>query len=308
MTDYKILKQLLNEDGKKFPAKVEVICGKTLSKTRDWWKAILLIKVKYGQTEKYQLRLYGWRWSKKKNRYANIQKFNISPARYLIDLLQIFQVFIQESIRKGEHVSIYEKLADRITELQSAMNNTRSKEQKNQIPVMEGKIKEFEKLLKKKKVKEKELQKFLYNHYWMFGSQYKSIHKEKQAGMKGRNDFLAEKEAGYYDIIELKKPDHPLFTSGKTPSMSKELKDALSQMAKYFDYYHKHYLSHKEETKMDILYPKGIIVIGRRKDKEKEILKAHELILTKVEILTYDDILDRAKQSIKNIKKRKTKS
>ena len=58
---------------------------------------------------------------------------------------------------------------------------------------MEAKIKEFEKLLKKKKVKEKELQKFLYKQYWMFGSHYKSIHKEKLAGMKGRNDFLAKR-------------------------------------------------------------------------------------------------------------------
>lgn len=219
--------------------------------------------------------------------------------------MHIFQIFIQESIKKGEYLSVYEKLASQIASLQSEINKGRLSQQKNQISLMEVKIKEFENLLKKKKIKEKELQKFLYKQYWMFGSHYKSIHKEKLAGMKGRNDFLAEKEAGYYDIIELKRSEHPLFTSGKFPSMTKELKDAISQMAKYFDYYHKHYLSHKEETKMDILYPKGIIVIGRRKESEKEILKAHELILNRVEILTYDDILERAKQSVKNIKKRK---
>jgi len=47
-------------------------------------------------------KLYGWRWSKKKNRYVAPQKFNISPAGYLGDLLHIFQIFIQESIKKRE--------------------------------------------------------------------------------------------------------------------------------------------------------------------------------------------------------------
>lgn len=304
MKEFKILKQLLNEEGKNFPAKVEVICGKTLTKTRGWFKAILLIKTKFGDKEKFQLRLYGWQ-KNKAGVWKQRQKFNISPAGYIVDLLHIFQVFIQESISKGENLTIYEKLADKIASLQNEISLIRLRGQKNQIPYMEQKIKEFENLLKKKK--EKELQKFLYKQYWMFGSHYKSIHKEKMAGMKGRNDFLAEKEAGYYDIMELKKSEHPLFTSGKFPTMSKELKDALSQMARYFDYYHKHYLSHKEETKMDILYPKGVIVIGRRKESDKPLLKAHELILSKVEILNYDDILDRAKQSIKNIKKRKNK-
>tara|TARA_Y100000310_G_scaffold344754_1_gene459272 strand:+ start:4632 stop:5552 length:921 start_codon:yes stop_codon:yes gene_type:complete len=305
MSEFKILKQLLNEDCKKFPAKVPVICGKTLAKTGSWLKAVLLVKTKFGQTEKYQLRLYGWQ-KNKEGIWKQRQKFNISPSGYLGDMLNIFQVFIQESLKKGEHRTIFEKLANRIASLQTEINKISSLEQKNQIPIMESKIKSFDKLLRRKKRKEKELQKFLYKQYWMFGSHYKSVHKEKWAGMKGRNDFLIEKEAGYFDIVELKKPEHSLFTKGKLPTMSKDLKNAISQMAKYFDYYHKHYLSHKEQTKMDILYPKGIIVIGRRNEKEKEVLKAHELIWgSKVEILTYDDILDRAKQSIKNIKKRK---
>ena len=42
--DYEILIQLLNEDGSTFPAQVDVICGKTLTKTKTWWKAILLVR------------------------------------------------------------------------------------------------------------------------------------------------------------------------------------------------------------------------------------------------------------------------
>ena len=47
MTDkLEILTQLLDEEGSKFPAQVDVICGKTLAKTSKWWKALLLVKTK----------------------------------------------------------------------------------------------------------------------------------------------------------------------------------------------------------------------------------------------------------------------
>ena len=305
MPEFALLKQLLNEEGKTFPPKLEVVCGKTLVKTGTWWKAILLVKVKYGEKEKYQLRLYGWQWSKKDNRYKNRQKFNISPARYLGEVISALQVFMQESIKGGKYTTIAEKLTEKLSNFQAELSKMKRLNQKNKIPEMENKIKEFALLLKKKKVKEKELQKFLYKQFWMFGSHYQSVCKEEAAGMKGRTDFLIQKQTGYYDIIELKKPEHHLFTKGKFPTMSKEFKDAISQMARYFDYYHKHYLSYRDEQEKDVLYPKGIIVIGRRKEEEKKLLKSYDLIFHRVEILTYDDILDGARQAIKTIKKRK---
>ena len=139
----------------------------------------------------------------------------------------------------------------------------------------------------------------------MFGGKYRRAHRETWAGLKGRNDFLLEKATGFYDIVELKRPDDPLFSGAKTIRMSGELKDAVSQMALYLDYYYKNYLSHKEQTGMDILYPKGIIVIGRRNESQKNVLEAHKAVFARnIEILTYDDILDEANQIIKNLKKR----
>ncbi|MBE3094068.1 MAG: hypothetical protein IMZ52_03485, partial [Actinobacteria bacterium] len=66
MNEFNVLRQLLNEDGETFPPKLssiggQVICGKTLTKARNWWKAIILVKTKVGQKDKFQLRLYGWR-------------------------------------------------------------------------------------------------------------------------------------------------------------------------------------------------------------------------------------------------------
>lgn len=302
MAEYEILRQFLNEEGSSFPAQLDVECGKTLAKTKTWWKAILLIKLKNGR---HQLRLYGWRWSEKKNRYTQQQKFNISTSRYLADIVFYLKAFVQDASLKSS-ASINDKLLDKIITLESELNKHRLIAQKYKIPDMEKQIKIFQKLLNKTKRTEKELQNFLYKNFWMFGSNYKNVRKEQKAGMKGRNDFLIQVEGNFYDIIELKKPEHKLFTKTKNPTIHSDLKDAISQMARYLDYYHKHYLSHKEQTELNVLYPKGIIVIGRNKDTDRKLLKAHELIWGKnIEILTYDDILDRAKQSIKNIRKRK---
>ena len=88
--------------------------------------------------------------------------------------------------------------------------------------------------------------------------------------------------------------------------MSAELKDAISQMASYLDYYYKHYLSHREITQMDVLHPRGFIIIGRRRESEKEALEAHKAIMRGVvEIMTYDDVLNEAKQVIKTFKRRR---
>lgn len=303
LPEYEILKQLLTEGGSIFPAKVDVICGRTLAKTKTWWKAILLVKLR---NNKYQLRLYGWQWNSKKKEYSQRQKFNLSASKYLVDIVFFLQAFIQDASIEGTKKTIDNKLLDKIYSLENKLNKQRMLAQKNRIPEMEKQIKKFQRILRKTNRTEKEIQEFLYNNFWMFGAFYKSVRKEQKAGMKKRNDFLIKKEGEFYDIVELKKPEHKLFTSAKNPSIHSDLKNAISQMASYLDYYHKHYLSFREQTDLNVLYPKGIIVIGRRKETDIKLLKAHELIWGKnIEVLTYDDILDRAKQSIKNIKKRK---
>ena len=302
--NFALLKKVLSENPKRFPAKVEVIAGKTLYfRKNGWWKAIVLVKTKYGQTEKDQLRLYGWQWSKKDKRYKQRQKFNISPSHYLSRIILVLQTFLQETFQT-KAPTVIEKLAKEIENLQVQLDKSRKASEKNQIPIMTSKIKEFEKMLKNKKTKEKTLQKFIYKNWWFFGSKYKNVHKEKAAGMKGRNDFLLEKNDGYYDIVELKRANVPLFNVKKA-IMSNDLKDALSQMAKYVDYYCRHYLDHKDITKIDVLYPTGIIIIGRRKNNEKQALKYHQAILHQIELQTYDDLLDSAIQTIKSITKRK---
>jgi hypothetical protein len=295
------------EKGNIFPAKVTVLCGKTLYfRDKGFWKAVVLCETNFGGVKKPQLRLYGWQWSKKKSKWYQAQKFNISAARYLPDIIDYIHIFAQESGKDVIVKKIDEKLLSRIGELER-INNSLEK-QKSKIPELKKNLKEFEKLLDNKKINEQKIHAFLKKNTWILGTNYVRMHKsEKPIIIKSRCDFLLQKSDKYFDIIELKSPKHPLFCNvrGKKKAMSKELKDAISQVMLYLAEARTYYLSIKDQTGFDIYFPQGIIVIGRRKKEDKQIMQIHKEFLNKINILTYDDLLDNAKETIKTYQKKK---
>ena len=88
----KTLEELLPEGPENFPVGegVTVLRGKTLAKTGQWLKAILLTE----SGNKKQLRLYGWQ-KNKEGQYKNRQKFNISQG-YMKLLSTIMLAFLEE--------------------------------------------------------------------------------------------------------------------------------------------------------------------------------------------------------------------
>lgn len=307
MNEFKIIRSLLNEKGEKFPAKVKVICGKTFYfKDKGFWKAILLTETKYGNIKKQQLRLYGWGWSRRKNKWYQAQKFNISAANYLGDIIDLLHVFAQESGKEQVLKKVDEKLLFRINELERLKNNL--ERQKSRIPELKRGLKTFDQLINSKRVTEPQIQKFLKNNTWIFGTNYTRMHKsEAPITVKSRNDFLLQRFDKYFDILDLKLPNFPLFTKvrGNKRAMSKELKNAISQVMIYLAEARTYYLTIKDQTDNDIYFPEGIIVIGRRKDEDKNLLKIHQEFLNKIKIMTYDDLLDTAKETIKRYSKKK---
>ena len=303
MTQFEIIRSLLPEDGKNFPIGegVNAICGKTLSKTNQWWKAVLLVKIKVGKNEKYQLRLYGWQ-KNKEGIYKVRQKFNISPSKYTGDLIDIFQTFTEESGKGHVLKNVYEKLLTRIDELERVKIHL--EKQKSKVPELKRKIVEFKKLLENSDVNELKIHKFLKDNTWMFGTEYTKIVKsEKNMTIKSRTDFLLKRFDGYFDILELKSPKCKLFTGYRNKkTISKDLKNAISQIMIYLADARTYYLSIKDQSGIDIYFPKGIIVIGRRKKEDAELLKIHNEFLHNIEIWTYDDLLDIGKKTIETYK------
>ncbi len=296
-----MLERLLPEK-EGFPGHVEVVAYKTLSKRAGWWKAVALVRTSYGGKERQQLRLYAWRWSDKDKSWKQRQKFNFSGKSYLpfvINTLEAYGGKVSETSAAGAVAFLTSRIAD----LERQAEEARLASSRSRLPDMETKVRQFERMLASRRFKERDLQRFLRHEFWMFGAEYRRARAERQAGIKGRNDFLLERDVGYHDVVELKLPSDPLFVGGPKLRMSGELKNAVSQMVSYLHYYYKHYLSDKDQTRMDVLYPKGLIVIGRRVDSERETLAAHNAVLHRIEIVTYDDVLDRAKQALKSIKR-----
>ncbi len=307
--EFKFIKALLPEDGKRFPVGkgINVICGKTFAKTNRWWKAVLLIKTKFDKVEKYQIRLYGW-WKNNEGVYKVRQKFNISPSRYVVDLIDVLRLIIEESGKEDLLEKIYNKFTEKIDELEKAKRKL--EKQKSRIQELKKDLKEFKQLLNSPKTNERKLHSFLKKNPWMFGTNYRRIYKsEKPITVKSRNDFLLQRMDGYIDILELKSHRAPLFVGvrGKKKALSKELKDSISQVMQYLATARTYYLTIKDELGYDIYFPEGIIVIGRRKNENKKLLKIHNEFLNKIRVWTYDDLLDNAKEVIKTYQKGRAK-
>ncbi len=167
-------------------------------------------------------------------------------------------------------------------------------------------LEHFEKIIGSAISTENAVGQFLKKNPYIFGLHYVNASSEDKIGLNGRTDFLMEKVDGYYDVIELKGPNENIFVQEGDNHyfiLSAVAKNATSQMMSYLSKYDILYLSQKEETQKDVLYPKGIIVIGKRKESERRALKIHNHFLNHIEIKTYDDILDEIKTSIENLRK-----
>jgi len=172
---------------------------------------------------------------------------------------------------------------------------------KTKIPDYIEDLKEFEKLLKKAN-KEKDLQKFLAKRLWLLGLEYESSKPQKIAP-KQRYDFYVEKYDGYADIIEIKGVNDIIFD--KNGKITAVFGRALQQLIEYIDdalYYGN---DKRLSKKMDFnfLKPKGILIIGRNQDAEK--LMALKDYFHNIDILTYEDVLNKGKVILRNIQKSK---
>lgn len=172
---------------------------------------------------------------------------------------------------------------------------------KIKLPDYEQDLKDFEVNMKKAK-KEKDLQKFLSKKPWLLGLEYETAIPEK-IGVAQRYDFYMEKYDGYADIIEIKKINELIFDkNGKVTSVFSR---ALQQLIDYIDDAI-HWSNDKrlsKRLKFNFLKPKGILIIGKNQDIEK--LKNLQFYFHNIEILTYDDVLQRGKNILKHLQVKK---
>jgi hypothetical protein len=153
----------------------------------------------------------------------------------------------------------------------------------------------FKNLIKKKHLKEKELQTFLENNYWFFGSKYTQFKAQQRAG-KNIMDLFLEDVNHAYTIVELKLPGETLFT--KTGGTWHKLTHAIDQVAKAQQWYNKHYEYVFTEGRAAVYNPRGLVVIGRAKQEEEEELERLNSSRRDIKIVTYDHLLKQGEQYI----------
>ena len=182
---------------------------------------------------------------------------------------------------------------------------------------------EFETMLNNPDVKEvSDIQNFLKENPWIFGPEYKQLD-FRDAGFAGDPDGRLLRIDGLSDILEVKLPSEELLRadSRNRQFISPKLAESLGQLTGYLEYYYSEYSHEREdETGDEILKdtygkyykPKGILLIGRR---GKEMIKSNAQTISAepknmrrllsyfhwVEVLTYDDLIERARNGLANL-------
>ncbi len=218
------------------------------------------------------------------------------------DKHQYSEKVIQEEVNRDIEFIINDNV--RLNQTVKYMSKLFKQNRENRLPEFENDLKEFEKLVSLAKL-EGQLQKFLTKHTWLLGLEYENSIPQKIAP-KNRYDFYVEKYDGFADIIEIKKSNDELFD--KNGKITAKFGKAIQQLIDYIDKA-LHYGDSKTLSKeMDFNFekPKGILIIGRQ-GKDPAKLKNLNFYFHNIEILTYDDVLSRANNIIKQLQNLKKK-
>jgi len=153
---------------------------------------------------------------------------------------------------------------------------------------------------------EVEIQKFLSNNIWMFGNDYVFIVKENKIDTNNILDLIPKNIESYVDIIEVKLPNEKLFNFDNGHNnfyATSNLTKAIAQTQNYiFEMENK--AQDDKYQKMNncrIIKPRGIILFGSKQmlsDDEKKYLRVLNSSFHNLQIITYQQLLEKARNTI----------
>ncbi len=194
---------------------------------------------------------------------------------------------------------------------------------KNKIEEKRKSISDFREMLSRPEVKEvTDIQNFLKEHPWMLGPEYKSLD-FRTAGFAGNPDGRLLRIDGLSDILEVKLPSEELLRADERGRqyISPKLAESLGQLSGYLEFYYSEYSHERDDTTGDEVLedrlgkyykPRGILLIGRRGletvNTMAQTIPAKPKYLRRllsyfhwIEVLTYDDLLERAENGLDNL-------
>lgn len=157
---------------------------------------------------------------------------------------------------------------------------------------------------------ELEIQKFLRENIWMFGNDFTFIAENGKINAQNILDIMPKNIESYVDIIEVKLPNEQLFNFDQNHNNhypTSDLTKAISQTQNYIFELEKRTNDEEYQIKNNckIIKPKGIIIFGSKeqlKRSEMEYLRILNSSYHNLKILTYQQLLEKAKNTINYIK------
>src|SRR3989339_277729 len=221
-------------------------------------------------------------------------------------------------------LNLFEKLSLNKKELFEKRTLKKTKETIDQIYI-EDVLREFERLLGLKRVKEEVWQDFFKSNSWIFSQlfAYPTVLLKDKAYVGGKTidnkegkivDFLYKNKLTKNSaLIEIK--THKSRIMSKKPyrgsdvfHLDKELSGAINQILDQKDTYGKQFNSVHQGGDYETFNPKCVIIIGLISDFDKKQLKSFELFRNSskdIEIIAFDELYERIKSIVSIFKKDK---
>ena len=166
-------------------------------------------------------------------------------------------------------------------------------------------IEEFEYLINRPHASERELQKFLErNSKFLLGQQYERafpqlILEREQEGPLIPDFVLQPVDRSLCDIIDLKLPTDSVIIGGHNrEGFSAAIHRAAAQLRRYRDYFDdsRHRDAVMKRYSLKLFRPRLAVIIGRRPACDDLLYRQIESGVPDVDIITYDDLITRAKR------------
>lgn len=171
------------------------------------------------------------------------------------------------------------------------------------IKVTPSLIAEFENLISRNEAEEI-YQKFLAQHPVFLDPLASEVIPKHKLGTEFITDFVVRRYDGRYIVVEIEKPQDSLFTSANDFTAS--FTHAFGQILDFQNWIGQH-AEYARSKLPEISSPVGLLVMGRRSELTIDNLKKlsyYNLNSSKIEVVTFDDLLVRTKNLYKNIYKK----
>lgn len=162
-------------------------------------------------------------------------------------------------------------------------------------------IKNFETLINKSNVEEREIQSFLEtNPVFLESLGYSMVHphillEDEETDKRLIPDFLLEKPGDLgFDILDLKLPQKKLYIKEPHLRVSEHITRAVAQLRAYAGYFDKAENRKRfiQKFGLEPFRPQLIVIIGRKQAFENNVIRKEiEDCMNNVKLLTYDDLL-----------------